>query len=201
MCVPPILVEVNLELGVTSLMRKILGTCSWRLIIYGGSCILRKTSSRSVSSFSEEGDGSYKPRSRTPLSESFSGDEDYHHRHRSKNPSSKGLGNIAMSMALNQISRSPFTRRIEEGRLPRRFTQPMFTMYNRRTNLMEHVSHFNQRIGVHSKNKGLMCKVFPSNLGLVAMRWFNGLGTGSIDSFKKLTWAFRSCFITCSKVP
>ena len=27
-CIPPILVEVNLELGVTPLMRKMLGTCS-----------------------------------------------------------------------------------------------------------------------------------------------------------------------------
>ena len=46
-----------------------------------------------------------------------------------------------------------------------------------------------------------MCKVFPSNLGPVAMRWFNGLGAGSIDSFKELTRAFGSRFITCSRVP
>jgi len=78
-------------------------------------------------------------------------------------------------------------RRIEGGRLPRRFTQPTFTMYNGRTNLMEHVSHFNQRMTVHSENEALMCKVFLSSLGLVAMRWFDGLGAGSIDSFKELT--------------
>ena len=45
-----------------------------------------------------------------------------------------------------------------------------------------------------------MCKVFPSSLGLVAMRWFDGLRASSIDSFKELTWAFGSRFITCSKV-
>ncbi|XP_075646218.1 uncharacterized protein LOC142617289 [Castanea sativa] len=33
------------------------------------------------------------------------------------------------------------------------------------------------------------------------MRWFNGLRAGSIDSFKELTRAFRSCFITSSRVP
>ena len=33
------------------------------------------------------------------------------------------------------------------------------------------------------------------------MRWFNGLRENSIDSFKKLTWAFGAPFITCSKVP
>ena len=54
---------------------------------------------------------------------------------------------------------------------------------------------------VHSKDDALMCKVFPSSLGLVTMRWFNGLRANSIDSFKELTQAFGSCFITCSKVP
>ena len=66
---------------------------------------------------------------------------------------------------------------------------------------VEHVSHFNQRMAMHSKNEVLICKVFPSSLGPVAMRWFDGLGVSSIDSFKELTRAFRSRFITCRKVP
>ena len=69
-------------------------------------------------------------------------------------------------------------------------------MYDNRTDPVEHISHFNQRMVVHSKNETLMCKVFPSSLGLVAMRWFDGLGAGSIDSFKKLIRAFGSRFIT-----
>ena len=106
-----------------------------------------------------------------------------------------------MIRALNQISRLPFTRRLEEGRLPRCFTQPTFTMYNGRTDLVEHVSHFNKRMAVHSKNETLMCKVCLSSLGPMAMRWFDGLGVGSIDSFKELTRAFGSHFITCSRIP
>ena len=54
---------------------------------------------------------------------------------------------------------------------------------------------------IHSKNEALMCKVFPSSLGPVAMRWFNGLRAGSINSFKELTQMFGSRFITCSKAP
>ena len=54
---------------------------------------------------------------------------------------------------------------------------------------------------IHSKDKALMCKIFPSSLGLVAMRWFNGIRANSIDSFKKLTRAFGARFITCSRVP
>ena len=91
----------------------------------------------------DEGDGSYRPRSRTPPNESFLCDENRHYKQRSKSPLRKGLGNDAISRALNQISKSPFTCRIEGGKLPRHFTQPMFTMYNGRTDLVEHVSHFN----------------------------------------------------------
>ena len=74
-------------------------------------------------------------------------------------------------------------------------------MYNGRTDPMEHASHFKQRMVVHSRNEALMCKFFPSSLGLVAIRWFDGLGESSIGSFKELTRAFGSCFITCSRVP
>ena len=55
---------------------------------------------------------------------------------------------------------------------------------------MEHVSHFNQRMAIHSRNEALMCKVFLSSLGLVAIRWFDGLEEGSISSFQELTRAF-----------
>ena len=74
-------------------------------------------------------------------------------------------------------------------------------MYNGRTNPVKHVSHFNQRMAVHSENETLICKVFPSSLGPVVMRWFNGLKEGSINSFKELTRAFRACFFTCNRVP
>ena len=56
-------------------------------------------------------------------------------------------------------------------------------------------------MAVHSKNEALICKVFPSSLGPVVMRWFNGLSTNSIDSFRKFTRAFGVHFITCSRVP
>ncbi|XP_075662955.1 uncharacterized protein LOC142632439 [Castanea sativa] len=146
-------------------------------------------------------DTSYRPRSRTPLDESFSYEEDNLHGRKGKNSFTKGLGNDAMGRALHQISKSPFTRRVEEGKLPWRFTQPAFTIYNGRTDPMEHVSHFNQRMAVHSTNETLVCKVFPSSLGPMVMRWFDGLKAGSINSFGELTREFGSCFITCSRVP
>ncbi|XP_065638791.1 uncharacterized protein LOC136071425 [Quercus suber] len=89
---------------------------------------------------------------------------------------------------------------IEGARLSRRFNQPTFTIYNGKTDPVEHVSHFNQRMAVYSRDEALMCKVFPSSLGPVAMRWFNSLKVDSINSYQELTQAFGSCFVTCRRV-
>ena len=56
-------------------------------------------------------------------------------------------------------------------------------------------------MAVHSQDEALLCRVFPSNLGPMPMRWFDGLRTNSISSFKKLTQSFCSRFITCNRVP
>ena len=106
-----------------------------------------------------------------------------------------------MKKALSQISKSPFTRGIEKAKHPKRLHQTTFVMYNGRTDPVEHVSQFKQKMIVHSQDEALMCKVFPSSLGPMLMRWFNGLRKNSISSFKKLTQSFCSPFITCSRVP
>lgn len=152
-------------------------------------------------SYDDNEDASYRPRSKTPPSESFSYEEEHHCDRRSRDTYSRGTGSDAMTKALNQISRSPFTRSIEGGSLPRRFTQPTFTTYNGRTDPVEHVSHFNQKMAVHSRNETLMCKVYPSSLGPMAMRWFDGLAANSIGSFRALTRAFCSRFVTNTRVP
>ena len=56
-------------------------------------------------------------------------------------------------------------------------------------------------MAIHSKDEALMCKIFPSSLCLMAMRWFKGLKANSINSFKKLTQSFGAHFITYCRVP
>ena len=53
-------------------------------------------------------------RRRTPSCSDFSSDDERRYR----SLPSKGLGNDAMSTALNQISKSPFMRKIERAKLP-----------------------------------------------------------------------------------
>ena len=85
----------------------------------------RHSSPEFESSFEETDDAMYRRRSRTLPSEIFSGDEEYSsHKCKNKSPTLKGLGNKAFNEVLNQVAKSPFTRRIEGVSLPRRFHQP-----------------------------------------------------------------------------
>ena len=102
----------------------------------------KQTPSSSDVSSNDEGDASYRERSETPPSESYSYEEEHSHKRKRKSPSGRGVGTKVMKKALSQISKSPFTRGIEKAKLPRRFHQPTFTMYNGRTDPVEHVSQF-----------------------------------------------------------
>ena len=87
-----------------------------------------------------------------------------------------------MKKALSQISKSPFTWGIEKAKLSRRFHQPTFAMYNGQTDPVEYVSQFKQKMAVHSQDEALICRVFPSSLGPMPMRWFDRLRTLSVPS-------------------
>ena len=50
------------------------------------------------------------------------------------------MGHDAISRALDQLSKSPFTRHIEGAALPRQFQQPAFSIYNGNTDPVEHLS-------------------------------------------------------------
>ena len=105
-------------------------------------------SSSDVSS-NDEKNTIYRQRSRTPPSESFSCEEEHLHKRKCRSPSRKGVGTDVMKKVLSQISKSPFTRGIEKTKLPRHFHQPTFAMYNGRTDPVEHVSQFKQKMAVH----------------------------------------------------
>ena len=82
-------------------------------------------------------DYSYRHRSRTPSSESFSTSSHQDKLEKGKFKHGQGsshhsMGNNAMSKALHQISKS-FVRRINKVRLPHHFSQPTFTIYNGRS--------------------------------------------------------------------
>ena len=70
----------------------------------------------------DENNDDYRQRLRTPPSETFSHEKERYQRRKHRSPSPRGLGHDAMSRALDQLSKSPFTHHIEGATtLPRRF--------------------------------------------------------------------------------
>ena len=106
-----------------------------------------------------------------------------------------------MSRTLCRATRLPFLEDIERASMPSRFTRPSFNSYDGKTDPIEHVGHYIQMMSLHTHNDALMCKVFPSSLEPIALRWFNGLRKGSIHSFAELIQEFGVQFVTCSRVP
>ena len=84
----------------------------------------KRSPSCSDEDFEVEQDVGYKQKHRTPVSESFTYEEMRHGERNPQNPLPRGAGNDAMSKALDQISRSPFTRNIEGAKLPSVSTSP-----------------------------------------------------------------------------
>ena len=106
-----------------------------------------------------------------------------------------------MSRVLLQAAQSPFSRDIERAPTSSKFTRLLFNSYDKKTDPVEHVSHYIQMISLHTYNDTLMCKVFPLSLSPTTLRWFNGLRKCSICSFSKLIQEFGVRVMTCNRVP
>ena len=111
-------------------------------------------------------------RSRSPL-HSGKGPQTKEH---SSRKTARPRGMNAVGRALDLMSSSHFSREIEKAKLPERFTAPCFEAYNDRTDPVAHISHYQQMMALSCYNDPLMCRLFPSSLGEVALRWFNQLG-------------------------
>uniref|UniRef100_A0A2N9GUT9 Uncharacterized protein n=1 Tax=Fagus sylvatica TaxID=28930 RepID=A0A2N9GUT9_FAGSY len=105
----------------------------------------------------------------------------------------------AVWRALDLISSSPFTDEIESAELPERFTAPRLETYNGRTDPVVHIDHYHHRMALWRYRDPLMCRIFPSSLGEVALRWFNQLERGSIGSWSQMAEVFVGRFITNSR--
>ena len=57
----------------------------------------------------------------------------------------------AMSKALRQISQSPFFEEIEKTDLLKIFTRLTFAIYDGKTDLVDHINHYNQSMAIYSK--------------------------------------------------
>jgi hypothetical protein len=97
---------------------------------------------------------------------------------------------------LQQISFSPFSAKIERAKFPARFVPPNLAVYDGKGDPVRHLSRYRQSMALHTSNDALMCRIFPSSLGEVGLRWFDRLDHGSIRSWQEMSKSFTARFIT-----
>ncbi|XP_028116466.1 uncharacterized protein LOC114314209 [Camellia sinensis] len=90
---------------------------------------------------------------------------------------------------------------IEAVEPPRKYSPPKFILYDGKTDPLTHISHYRQMMSLWNRDDALMCKVFPSSLGELGLRWFDKLPNGSIYDWTQLSEAFLARFVSNSRVP
>ena len=101
---------------------------------------------------------------------------------------------------MGEQSGSPFTQRIVDAPPSKKFSSPKFTVYNGRTDPVDHVYYNQQVMAYWFLDDVVMCRMFPTILGDVALKWFTRLPAGKIDSFRELAELFMARFITNSRI-
>ncbi|KAL0391483.1 UNVERIFIED_CONTAM: hypothetical protein Slati_4533400 [Sesamum latifolium] len=75
--------------------------------------------------------------------------------------------------------------------LPANCHTPVITEYDSTTDLLEHLSHFENASLLHRYTDGIKCHIFVTAFARTAQQWFNQLPVGAIESFQE----FRSLFL------
>uniref|UniRef100_A0A2N9F8Q6 Reverse transcriptase domain-containing protein n=1 Tax=Fagus sylvatica TaxID=28930 RepID=A0A2N9F8Q6_FAGSY len=104
-----------------------------------------------------------------------------------------------MSEPRDRSALPPIVPKKKLAELPERFTTPRLEIYNGRIDPVAHIDHYHHRMALWRYRDPLMCRIFPSSLGEVALRWFNQLERGSIGSWSQMAEVFVGRFITNSR--
>ncbi|GFZ14587.1 hypothetical protein Acr_24g0007770 [Actinidia rufa] len=94
---------------------------------------------------------------------------------------------------------TPFSRDVEGIDLPEKFTPPRFTLYDEKSDPRSPINHVRQMMALWNHLDALMCRVFPSSLGDLGLKWFDLLPGRSIGSFHQLTESFVARFVINTK--
>ena len=90
----------------------------------------------------------------------------------------------------------PFTDTIMNAHISRKFKMPTIKTYDGAGDPANHVRTFSNALLLQPINDAVKCRAFPQTLGGMAQRWYSRLPPNSIGSFKELSKAFISQFIS-----
>ncbi|XP_059627707.1 uncharacterized protein LOC132270545 [Cornus florida] len=99
--------------------------------------------------------------------------------------------NEALRSAARTVD-SPFTAEILKAPNPRKFSIPVFILFDGTTDPIDHVYHIELKMALKTENYSLMCKCFPTSLAGPTLNWLKNLPRGSVDSFRSLCDRFIS---------
>ncbi|XP_059659236.1 uncharacterized protein LOC132306057 [Cornus florida] len=87
---------------------------------------------------------------------------------------------------------SPFTDEILNALSLRKFSMPVFILFDGTTDPIDHIYHIQLKMALNTENDPLICKCFPTSLAGPALKWFKNLPRGLVDSFRSLCDRFIS---------
>ena len=93
-------------------------------------------------------------------------------------------------MATQGVSRSPLTEWIIDEAKPKDFVIPTFKQFDGKSNPVDHIFNFQQKMALETRNEAILCKVFSTTLIGPALAQFRQLPEKSIDSFEDLCTQF-----------
>ena len=93
-------------------------------------------------------------------------------------------------MATRGVSRSPFTEWIVEEPKPKDFVVLTFKQFDGKSDPVDHIFNFQQKMALETRNEAVLCKVFSTTLNGPALAWFRRLPDKSVDSFEELCTQF-----------
>ena len=67
-------------------------------------------------------------------------------------------------MATRGVSRSPFTEWIIEESKPKDFVVPTFKQFDGKSDPVDHIFNYQQKMALETRNEAILCKVFSTTL-------------------------------------
>jgi hypothetical protein len=100
----------------------------------------------------------------------------------------------------SRLATSPLSEEILTCPFPKKFSPPTFDRYAGKTDPIQHLRHFQEKMDMYSHDDRIMCRVFPSSLKDVASNWFYSLRPNSLHTFDEVSRAFVDQYISRKEI-
>ncbi|XP_026452217.1 uncharacterized protein LOC113352633 [Papaver somniferum] len=105
-------------------------------------------------------------------------------------------GRIQLDEEIEEAGKTPFARQIQMAGIPPKCNLPAFTnIFDGTTCAIQHIKAYVRTLLQWEDHDAFLYKYFPASLSREALKWFEGLPTGTIRSFNHLQSIFLGEYI------